>query len=68
MTARLLPGLLLILAGLTFSGCGNECQRLCKEMADYWTECGMTFGDAEVGLEQPLTSEQAEALAADLLD
>jgi len=48
MTARLLPGLLLILAGLTFSGCGNECQRLCKEMADYWTECGMTFGDAEV--------------------
>jgi hypothetical protein len=30
------------------SGCLNDCQRLCNEMADYWDECpNVTFGDSE---------------------
>jgi len=30
------------------TGCLNDCQRLCNEMADYWDECpNITFGDSE---------------------
>ena len=40
-----------VLLGVTslLSGCsGNDCQHLCREIADYWEDCGMDFGDAEV--------------------
>lgn len=29
------------------TGCLNDCQRLCNEMASYWDECGISHGDSE---------------------
>ena len=26
----------------------NDCQKLCKEMADYWTDCNISYGDEDV--------------------
>ncbi len=48
MTSRLivfaLLGSLLLLVG----GCTNDCQKLCKEMADYWEDCGLAPQDNQV--------------------
>ncbi len=39
---------LLVALPLLGTGCLNDCQRLCNEMADYWDECpNITFGDSE---------------------
>ena len=38
---------LLLGASSLLGGCLNDCQRLCNEMADYWEECGKSFGDSE---------------------
>ena len=46
--ARLLPACLFLLASFSLSGCNNDCQRLCSEIADYWTECGISFGETDV--------------------
>lgn len=46
--ARLLPAFLLLAAALALGGCNNDCQRLCAEMADYWAECGLAFGEDDV--------------------
>ena len=48
MTARLLPASLLFLCALALSGCNNDCQRLCTEIADYWGDCGISFGESDV--------------------
>lgn len=40
--------LLVLPAALSLSGCNNDCQQLCNEMATYWEDCGKTFGDADV--------------------
>ena len=40
--------LLTLLAGVSLSGCSNDCQILCNEMGKYWEFCGLPFGDAEV--------------------
>lgn len=37
---------LLVLVALP--GCGNPCQQLCNELADYAAECGLTVSPAEV--------------------
>jgi hypothetical protein len=39
--------LVVMLAALPFSGCLNDCQKLCNEMAAYWEDCDLPFGDAE---------------------
>jgi hypothetical protein len=33
---------------LALSGCGNPCQQLCSEMADYANECGLTVTPDEL--------------------
>lgn len=39
-----------LLSAALLSGCsGNDCQQLCKEIADYWEDCNITYGDSEVG-------------------
>lgn len=38
----------LAVAGLLTGCSGNDCQQLCKEIADYWGECNISYGDAEV--------------------
>ncbi|MCO4770673.1 MAG: hypothetical protein KDA24_11635 [Deltaproteobacteria bacterium] len=50
MTAvRLSFAILALFGAMLFSGCsGNDCQQLCKEIADYWDDCGISYGDAEV--------------------
>ncbi|MBN94416.1 MAG: hypothetical protein CL928_10130 [Deltaproteobacteria bacterium] len=40
--------LLLTAIVLLTPGCYNDCQKLCAEMADYWSDCDLSFGDAEV--------------------
>ena len=41
--------LVLVFSALpAMSGCLNDCQRLCNEMAEYWDECpNITFGDSQ---------------------
>jgi len=29
-------------------GCQNDCQQMCREFADIYEECGVTYGDAEL--------------------
>ena len=48
MTARLVIALFVLLLPLAITGCLNECQQLCNEMGDYWADCNLPFGDAEV--------------------
>ena len=39
----------LSLGALLGAGCaGNDCQQLCKEIANYWDDCEIAYGDAEV--------------------
>lgn len=40
--------LLIGAALLLLPGCYNDCQKLCAEIADYWAECDVPFGDSEV--------------------
>jgi len=40
--------LLLTALMLLTPGCYNDCQELCAEIADYWSDCSLPFGDAEV--------------------
>jgi hypothetical protein len=44
-TAMALLGLF-SLVGLT--GCENDCQQMCREFADIYEECGVSYGDAEL--------------------
>ncbi len=37
---------LLALTGLT--GCENDCQQMCREFADIYEECGVSYGDSEL--------------------
>jgi hypothetical protein len=38
-----------VLCAALLSGCsGNDCQQLCREIADYWDDCNISYGDAEV--------------------
>ncbi len=46
--ARLLPALLIATALVALNGCANDCQRLCKEIGDYFSECGVAFGEDEI--------------------
>jgi hypothetical protein len=46
--ARWLPAFFILLVPLALSGCNNDCQRLCKEIADYWSDCGIAFGETDV--------------------
>ncbi len=46
--ARWLPATLILLGALALSGCNNDCQKLCAEIADYWGECGIAFGESDV--------------------
>ncbi len=41
-----LLALLPLLSGL--SGCANDCNRYCREMANYFEDCGISVGDTEV--------------------
>lgn len=36
-----------LLTSMLLGGCLNDCQELCNEMADYWEECNLSFGDSE---------------------
>lgn len=48
MTIRLT---LLTILGAFFllnSGCTNDCQKLCKEVANYWDDCGISYADNQV--------------------
>ena len=42
MTARRLLSLVLLLCLGGLSGCANDCQKFCKEVADYWSDCGIS--------------------------
>jgi hypothetical protein len=46
--ARWLPATLILFGALSLSGCNNDCQKLCAEIADYWGECGIAFGESDV--------------------
>ena len=46
--ARWLPATLILFGALALSGCNNDCQKLCSEIADYWGECGIAFGESDV--------------------
>jgi len=46
--ARWLPATLILFGALALSGCNNDCQKLCAEIADYWGECGIAFGESDV--------------------
>jgi len=46
--ARWLPASLILFGALALSGCNNDCQRLCTEIADFWAECGIAFGESDV--------------------
>ena len=48
MNFRLLPGFLFLFGALALSGCNNDCQKLCTEIADYWADCNITFGENDV--------------------
>ena len=48
MTRRVLIPLFLAACICSLSGCSNDCQKLCKEMADYWADCNISYGDADV--------------------
>jgi hypothetical protein len=39
---------LILFGALSLSGCNNDCQKLCAEIADYWGECGIAFGESDV--------------------
>ncbi len=39
-------GLLATLPALI--GCENDCQRMCREFADIYEECGLDYGDSEL--------------------
>ena len=30
------------------AGCENACQRMCREVADVWEECGLSYGASEL--------------------
>lgn len=30
------------------SGCRNDCQRVCAEMADLYSDCGLSYSDADL--------------------
>lgn len=40
--------LVALLALLPLAGCGNPCQDLCSQLADYAAECGLTVSPDEV--------------------
>ena len=47
--ARLFLAVFALASASLISGCtGNDCQQLCKEIADYWDDCGIAYGDSEV--------------------
>lgn len=46
--ARWLPATLILFGALALSGCNNDCQKLCSEIADFWGECGIAFGESDV--------------------
>jgi hypothetical protein len=48
LTARITIALFVLTLPLLLAGCLNECQQLCNEMGDYWADCNLPFGDAEV--------------------
>ena len=37
-----------LLAAAVLAGCGNPCEKLCDNLADYADECGFSVPDAEV--------------------
>ncbi len=43
-----LPTLALLVLLPALSGCENDCQRMCHEIADVWEECGISYGDSEL--------------------
>ncbi len=45
MTIRATLPLLALLLG---SGCYNDCQKLCAEIADYWEDCGHDYESSQV--------------------
>lgn len=61
MTRLWLLALLPLLAPLT--GCGsNDCSRYCKELANYWEDCGISVGDTEVSDCRKTWSRNGDAL------
>jgi hypothetical protein len=38
----------LLLALPALIGCENDCQRMCREFADIYEECGIDYGDSEL--------------------
>ncbi len=46
--ARTLLLLIALLGTTALSGCQNDCQKLCTEMGEYWQDCELPCGDAEV--------------------
>jgi len=44
-TALALLGLLSL---VSLTGCENDCQRMCREFADIYEECEVSYGDAEL--------------------
>ncbi len=45
---RILSTLCLLVLCCLSAGCNNDCQALCEEMANYWQDCNLNFGEAEV--------------------
>lgn len=46
---RLFLATVLVLPLALASGCqGNDCQQLCKEIANRWDECGISYDSSEV--------------------
>ena len=45
---RLSLAALFALVLLALPGCTNDCQKLCKEVANYWDDCGISSGDSEI--------------------
>ncbi len=48
MTVRILLVATFLLSPLAMMGCENDCQQMCREFADIWEECGISYGDSEL--------------------
>ncbi len=48
MSSGLTVCALLVSRLFLLGGCTNDCQKLCKEMANYWDDCGVSYEDSQV--------------------